>query len=149
MKKKLLEVAHDVAKDLHKAGAIDAKTMHEFDAWAKYYDLIHQGLDGEAEFYIGQAARARSRTLELGCGTGRICIPMAMSGCDVVGVFFGAMVAKEPEKIASIMADLDEFAATGQLKPYVSARYSLDDAPNALAALLARKVTGKVVIEPR
>ena len=31
MKKTLLEVAHDIATDLHKAGAIDAQTMHEFD----------------------------------------------------------------------------------------------------------------------
>jgi putative transcriptional regulator len=31
MKKTLLEVAHDIATDLHKAGAIDTKTMREFD----------------------------------------------------------------------------------------------------------------------
>jgi putative transcriptional regulator len=32
MKKTLLEVAHDIAKDLHEAGAIDTQTMQEFDA---------------------------------------------------------------------------------------------------------------------
>ena len=32
MKDKLTDVAHDIAKDLHKAGVIDAKTMHDFDA---------------------------------------------------------------------------------------------------------------------
>ena len=32
MKKTLLEVAHDIATDLHKVNAIDAQTMHEFDA---------------------------------------------------------------------------------------------------------------------
>ncbi len=32
MKKTLLEVAHDIATDLHKAGAIDGQTMREFDA---------------------------------------------------------------------------------------------------------------------
>ena len=31
MKKTPLEVAHDIAKDLHEAGAIDTQTMHEFD----------------------------------------------------------------------------------------------------------------------
>ena len=72
-----------------------------------------------------------------------------LKGCDVVGVFFGAMVSKEPEKRDEIMRDLDKFAAEGRLNPYVSARYALDDAPDALAALLARKVTGKVVVEPR
>ena len=32
MKKTLLEVAHDIATDLYEAGAINAQTMHEFDA---------------------------------------------------------------------------------------------------------------------
>ena len=32
MKESLLEVAHEIATDLHKVGAIDAKTMREFDA---------------------------------------------------------------------------------------------------------------------
>ncbi len=31
MKKTLLNVAHEIATDLHKAGGIDAQTMHEFD----------------------------------------------------------------------------------------------------------------------
>lgn len=32
MKKTLLEVAHEIASDLHEVEAIDAKTMREFDA---------------------------------------------------------------------------------------------------------------------
>ncbi len=32
MKKTLLDVAHDIASDLQEVGAIDAQTMHEFDA---------------------------------------------------------------------------------------------------------------------
>jgi len=32
MKKTLLDVAHEIATDIHKAGGIDAQTMHEFDA---------------------------------------------------------------------------------------------------------------------
>jgi SAM-dependent methyltransferase len=58
----------------------------EYDLWADYYDIVHTGLPGEAEFYVGQAVRTNGATLELGCGTGRICIPMAMSGVDVVGL---------------------------------------------------------------
>lgn len=60
--------------------------MSAFDKWAKYYDLIHQGLPGEAEFYVGHAVKRGGTTLELGCGTGRLAIPMAMCGLDVVGV---------------------------------------------------------------
>jgi NADPH2:quinone reductase len=47
------------------------------------------------------------------------------------------------------MRELNKLAVEGKLNPYVSARYSLKEAPLALSALLERKVTGKVVIEPR
>ncbi|HNZ16877.1 MAG: class I SAM-dependent methyltransferase [Candidatus Hydrogenedentes bacterium] len=57
-----------------------------YELWADYYDIVHTGLPGEAEFYVGQAVRTRAETLELGCGTGRIAIPMAMSGVNVVGL---------------------------------------------------------------
>lgn len=57
-----------------------------YDAWAEYYDLIHRGLPGETEFYVGQAVKRGGPTLELGCGTGRLALPMAMSGVDVTGL---------------------------------------------------------------
>ena len=60
--------------------------MAEFDAWAPWYDLIHRGLPGEAEFYVGQAVRGGGPLLDIGCGTGRIAIPAAMSGIEVVGL---------------------------------------------------------------
>ena len=60
--------------------------MAAFDRWAEYYDLVHRGLPGEAEFYVGQAVRLGAKTLELGCGTGRISIAMAMSGVETTGL---------------------------------------------------------------
>jgi NADPH2:quinone reductase len=36
--------------------------------------------------------------------------------------------------------------AQGKLRPHVSARYPLERAPEALAAMAARKVLGKVVV---
>jgi len=60
--------------------------MSEFDQWADYYDIVHEGLPGEALFYVSEAVRCGGAVLELGCGTGRICIPMAMSGVHATGM---------------------------------------------------------------
>lgn len=77
--------------------------MPEFDAWAVYYDYIHQGLPGEAEFYVEQAVRCGGPVLELGCGTGRIAIPAAMTGADVAGLDNSrAMLAVCAEKLRAV-----------------------------------------------
>lgn len=60
--------------------------MAVFDAWAAYYDYLHPGLPGEAEFYIGHAVKRGAPVLEVGCGTGRIAIPMALCGLKVTGM---------------------------------------------------------------
>lgn len=60
--------------------------MAGFDCWAPYYDLIHQGLPGDVEFYVGQGIRRGGEALEIGCGSGRIALPLAMSGVNVTGV---------------------------------------------------------------
>ena len=77
--------------------------MADFDPWAPYYDLIHKGLPGEAEFYVGQAIKRGGPVLEIGCGTGRIAIPIALSGVDVAGLDnSGNMLALCREKMAQI-----------------------------------------------
>ncbi|HLQ60087.1 MAG TPA: class I SAM-dependent methyltransferase, partial [Gemmatimonadales bacterium] len=37
-------------------------------------------------FYVEEAKRARGTVLEVGCGTGRILLPIARAGCSIVGV---------------------------------------------------------------
>lgn len=75
--------------------------MPEFDAWAPYYDFIHHGLPGEVEFYVKMAKEHGSRALEVGCGTGRICIPMAKAGVAVTALdISSSMLALCQEKIA-------------------------------------------------
>jgi SAM-dependent methyltransferase len=60
--------------------------MAEFDGWAEFYDLVHAGLPGEAEFYLKRAMGCGGDVLELACGTGRVAISVARSGLGVVGL---------------------------------------------------------------
>lgn len=71
-----------------------------------------------------------------------------LKGCSIVGVFWGSFAAREPERNRANLGQLVAWLAEGRLRPLISATYPLEDAPRALADLLARRVTGKVVLAP-
>jgi SAM-dependent methyltransferase len=98
--------------------------MSEYDPWAPWYDLIHQGLPGEAEFYVGQAVRSGGPLLDLGCGTGRIAIPAAMSGVEVLGLDISeAMLDLCEEKLEALGAlDGSVELVQGDLRDFVLER---------------------------
>jgi NADPH2:quinone reductase len=114
-------------------------------------DVIYDCVGGD---YAEAALRAIAwggRFLVIGFTAGIPHLPLNLTllkSCQVIGVFYGAMVSREPELMKEIVDGLDTLASEGRLNPYVSGRYPLDQAPQALRDLLDRKVTGKVVIEP-
>jgi SAM-dependent methyltransferase len=53
----------------------------------RHYDALVGALAlPDVPFYVGEAKRARGPVLELACGTGRLTIPIAQSGVEVVGL---------------------------------------------------------------
>lgn len=62
--------------------ALDASP---YDHWAEIYDAVFSYVIDDIPFYVAEAARANA-VLELGCGTGRVAVPIAQSGIDVVGI---------------------------------------------------------------
>lgn len=57
-----------------------------YDAWADVYDAVYSYVRDDIPFYLGEALSVGGPVLELGCGTGRVAIPIAQTGVDVVGV---------------------------------------------------------------
>ena len=114
-------------------------------------DVVYDVVGGD---YAEQALRAigwGGRFLVIGFTAGIPSIPLNLTllkSCQIVGVFYGAMTAREPELANQIAEDLLEWVANGQLRPHISARYGLDDASGALRSLMDRKAVGKIVIEP-
>ena len=47
---------------------------------------MHGERTEDLPFYINQIAEHGKRVLELGCGTGRLTIPLALQGFDVTGI---------------------------------------------------------------
>jgi NADPH:quinone reductase len=72
-----------------------------------------------------------------------------LKGCAVIGVFFGEFMRREPRQHAENLRLLLSWLAGGRIRPLISARYPLSCVPQALEALLARKVTGKSIILPQ
>ncbi|HPE02414.1 MAG TPA: NADPH:quinone oxidoreductase family protein [Burkholderiaceae bacterium] len=94
----------------------------------------------------------RGRLLVVGFAAGGIpSIPanlLLLKGASAVGVFWGEFAQREPAANAALFAELFGWLASGKLKPYVSYAYPLAEAPQALQALLERRVIGKVVLVP-
>ena len=59
-----------------------------YDRIARFYDddMGRSGPQGDVRFYVERARRSGGPVLELGCGTGRITLPIAKAGCHVTGV---------------------------------------------------------------
>ncbi|MCY3542719.1 MAG: class I SAM-dependent methyltransferase [Chloroflexi bacterium] len=57
-----------------------------YDDWADIYDAVYSYVVEDIPFYVEEAVRSGGPVLELGCGTGRIAIPIAQSGIDIVAV---------------------------------------------------------------
>ncbi len=71
-----------------------------------------------------------------------------LKGCQIVGVFWGAFTAREPERHQANVAELMAWFRAGKIKPHVSATYPLERAAEALNAMAERRVMGKVVLVP-
>ncbi len=114
-------------------------------------DMVYDCVGGD---YAEQALRAigwAGRFMVIGFTAGIPSIPLNLTllkSCQIVGVFYGAMTARDPELSAAVSNELIELTSTGQLKPHVSGRYSLEQAGEAMRSMMDRKAKGKVVIEP-
>jgi NADPH:quinone reductase len=115
-------------------------------------DVVYDPVGGA---YTEPALRSvgwRGRYLVVGFAAGDIPqIPinlMLLKGSAMLGVFWGEFVRREPRANLANMRQLFEWLQQGRIHPLISARYALADAPRALGALQARRVTGKVVVLP-
>src|SRR5437016_5227175 len=67
-----------------------------WDTYAPFYDWENARTLGRRDvpFWRRVAAAADGRVLELGCGTGRVTVPLAKAGIDIVGVDLSAQMLK-------------------------------------------------------
>ncbi len=73
-----------------------------YDQLARYYDLIHQNLTADIPYLLQLAAEAKGPLLELGCGSGRLLLPLARAGHTVTGLDnSAAMLERARQRLAA------------------------------------------------
>ena len=90
------------------------------------------------------------RLLVIGFTAGEIPkIPLNLpliKGCSIVGVWIGAFAKRDPAKHRANAVELWRWLAEGKIKPHIWGTYPLEKAADALNAIAARKVAGKVLL---
>jgi SAM-dependent methyltransferase len=83
--------------------------MSAYDAIARIYDPWSVTVVEDVPFYLAEAKKSGGPVLELGVGSGRIAVPIAAAGIEVVGVDLSAgmlEVARERAELAGVSIDL-------------------------------------------
>ena len=112
-------------------------------------DVVYDAVGGD---YCEPALRAmdwNGRYLVVGFPAGIPALPLNLTllkSVSVIGVFWGAHVAKEPKAHAQNMAELMGLYAAGKIKPRISRTYPLEKADEAIKALGDRQAMGKIVV---
>jgi NADPH2:quinone reductase len=112
-------------------------------------DLVYDGVGGD---YAEAAIRSMAwegRFLVIGFPAGIPRVPLNLAllkGCDIVGVFWGSAVARDPVAHQQNVKELMDLYAGGKIRPHVSEHYPLARAAEAITHLASRKALGKVVV---
>lgn len=112
-------------------------------------DVIYDPVGGDYSEAALRAVAWEGRLLVVGFPAGIAKLPLNLTllkSCQVLGVFWGGFVAREPERSRANIAELLTLYAQGRLRPEVSGVYPLARAGEAIAALAERKARGKLVI---
>jgi NADPH:quinone reductase len=115
-------------------------------------DVIYDPVGGTFSEAALRAIAWQGRFLVVGFAAGEI--PklalnlVLLKGCDVLGVFWGSWIERDPAGHRANTAQLLAWAADGKLSSHVHAVYRLAEGRAALKAIATRQVMGKVILKP-
>jgi len=113
-------------------------------------DVVFDAVGGDYFDKMIRRLNWEGRYLVIGFAAGRIpeCPAnlMLLKGASLVGVFWGQFTMRDPAGNLANIQQLMDWYAEGKFSPPISKAYPLEQAADALQALLDRKVVGKVVL---
>lgn len=116
-------------------------------------DVLYDPVGGELSEQALRAMGWGGRFLVIGFAAGDIPkVPLnlvLLKSCQVVGVFWGMAIVRDPARHAEHVAQLYAWLKEGKIEPHLDHRYPLEEAPAAIRALMDRKAKGKLVVTMR
>jgi NADPH2:quinone reductase len=112
-------------------------------------DVIYDGVGGDYAEASLRSIAWEGRFLVIGFPAGIPRLPLNLTllkSCQVVGVFWGAAVARDGAAHQRNIRELVELYASGKIRPHVSEHFPLSRAGEAITHLSSRKALGKVVV---
>jgi SAM-dependent methyltransferase len=101
-----------------------------YDLIAPYYDLIHEDLTADADYVLTLASQTMGPVLELGCGSGRLLLPLARAGHQITGIDSSHVMLSRAndrlhresetvrQRVSLVEADMAEFKLHGQVEQF-------------------------------
>jgi NADPH:quinone reductase len=112
-------------------------------------NVIFDAIGGDYSEAALRAIAWEGRFLVIGFPAGIAKIPLNLAllkGCDIVGVFWGDFIRRDPQRHARNTAELLALYEKGAIRPRVSKHFPLAQSGDAIAWLANRKALGKVVV---
>jgi len=116
-------------------------------------DVVYDAVGGAYSEPALRSMAWEGRFLVIGFAAGEIPkIPLNLAllkSCDIVGVFWGAFVARDRTRNRENIDELMGWWRDGKLRPHVSSVYPLEKSADAIRELADRRAKGKVVVQVR
>jgi NADPH2:quinone reductase len=113
-------------------------------------DVIYDPVGGDIFDLSIKCLAPAGRLLVIGFASGRIPSIAAnrilLKNISIIGVYWGGQVKADPGYTARTQRAIEVLWSEGKIRPEVSAKWPLSELPQAMRALLERKVSGKAVL---
>ncbi|WP_153502984.1 NADPH:quinone oxidoreductase family protein [Cumulibacter manganitolerans] len=143
----LTDLGADIAVDYH---AEDFVQVVKDATDGRGADLVYDPVGGDVYDRSTKCIAFEGRILIIGFTSGRFAQAatnhVLVKNYSVVGLHWGLYKKMRPEIIPVADQALTELYAAGKIRPYISQVYPMEQLPEALEALGARRTTGKAVL---
>ncbi len=112
-------------------------------------DVVYDAVGGAYAEPSVRALAWEGRFLVVGFPAGIPAIPLNLTllkSCQIVGVFWGASVMRNPAGHGKNLMELFALYQEGKIRPRITERFALEEGAKALDLLEQRQATGKVVL---